>query len=84
MKTVFAQYEHSCIGFPGVVLKWHEENGKWGLGYIVVNKEIFTVNGRMYNWCWSQPHPEPFAQHEMELFDKWVRSIYSNNLSVQG
>lgn len=81
---VFAQYEHSCIGFPGVVLKWVEENGKWEQGYIVVNGIIFTVNGEISRWTWSQPYPKPFAQHEMELFDKWVRAIYSNNLSVQG
>lgn len=88
MKITFASYEHSCIGFPKVVLKWAEEDGKWSEGRIVVKGIIqSTVNhGAVVAkpWRWTEIWPKPFAESEMARFDDWVRETFKNDISVQG
>lgn len=79
MKTTFATYEHSTLGFSGVVLKWSETNGLWDKAARVVVNNVITQE-----WNWYNQHPEPFKTSEMERFDKWVRMVYSNNPAVQG
>ena len=73
-------YEHSCLGFPGVVIRWSEENGRIEDTARIVKNGIIQP-GR---WGWSQPYPEAFMAHEMELFDAMVRETYANNPDVQG
>lgn len=79
MKTILAIYEHSCIGFPEVKLKWVEERGKITESYITVKGEI-----QKGGWTWFNLYPIPFINFEMERFDKWVRETFANDASVQG
>lgn len=80
MSITFAAYKHSCIGFPGVVLKWTTENGiDWSPGYVTVRGII-----QEWVWTWRELHPSPFAQSEMDRFDEWVRQNYADDASVQG
>jgi len=79
MKLVFATYEHSRIGFPGVVLKWHVQNGEMSDAYIVEKGVILRSL-----WKWHNPHPLAFIQDECERFDAWVVSRYGNDSTVQG
>ena len=80
MTITFATYKHSTLGFPGVVLKWSEENGLWEKHpRIVINGTISS-----FNWSWYNQYPEPFAKYEMNRFDEWVRKLYGNDMTVQG
>jgi hypothetical protein len=79
MQTILAIYEHSCIGFPQVKLKWVEERGKITEAYITV-KGVIQGGG----WTWYNIHPIPFMNSELERFDKWVRNVFLNDTSVQG
>lgn len=80
MKLIFAQYEHSTIGFPGIVLKWHVEQGR------VATDAYVTVGGIVEKggWVWHNPNPAPFIDYELSRFDDWVRRNYAENKSVQG
>jgi hypothetical protein len=78
MKLVFGQYEHSTLGFPLVKLKWFVEDGKIINAYITIKGIIKTP------WTWSELHPLTWIDSELERFDKWVRAIYSNDITVQG
>lgn len=82
MKQTSASYEHSRIGYPGVKLKWFEEDGK------VISKYI-TVAGIIEPWSWSyesEKHKDFFPNLERELkrFDDYVLRVYENNLQLQG
>ncbi len=78
MRTVFACYEHSTIGFPKIKLKWYEDNGTVGRAYWVKHDIIQT------EWTWRNQYPTPFIQSELARFDEWVRNVYQNDISVQG
>ena len=78
MKLTFGTYEHSCLGFPGVVLKWTVIDGKMDCAYLVENKVI------KYDWTWRNPHPLPFIEDELKRFDDWTRTNYKDNPKVQG
>ena len=54
----FAFYEHSCIGFPGVVLKWFVENGIVTNAYVVVLGRIKQEwkDRQLDNWKRSFEH----------------------------
>jgi len=80
MNRTFATYEHSCLGFPGVVLKWTEENRLWEKTPRIVIKGVISN----IPWAWRNQYPEPYADYEMQLFDNWVRKLYGNDVTVQG
>jgi hypothetical protein len=77
MKCIFATYEHTCIGFGKVVLKWHVNDGKMGTAYVVVKG---IIEG---NWTWTNPYPLPFIDFELKKFDDYVRNRFTNDASVQ-
>jgi hypothetical protein len=78
MKRTLVFYEHTRVGFPRVKLKWWEDNGRWTKGYI-------TVAGVMScEWTWSQPNPEPHADHEMKIFDDFVLRVFGHRADLQG
>jgi hypothetical protein len=81
MKITFASYEHSCIGFPGVVLKWSVENGEASEGRIIINKIISKST-----WKWLSDSKGVMGNIESELnrFDAWVANRHSDNPTVQG
>ena len=79
MKLTLGMYEHSRIGFPGVVLKWCVENGKISPPYLVVKGIITNSYG-----CWNRQWPLSAMEAELAEFDKWVGQMYSNDASVQG
>jgi hypothetical protein len=79
MKQTFATYEHTTLGFPGVVLKWTLTNGAMDDG------AYLAVKGRITRpWTWRNQYPLPFITDECERFDAWVRTTYSNQPEVQG
>jgi hypothetical protein len=78
MKAIFTTYQHSTIGFPKVILKWHEENGK-ALGAYVTRDGIIIGP-----WAWHNDNPVPFYPAEIERFDHHVRAQYADDPSVQG
>ena len=80
MQITFASYKHTCLGFPGVVLKWTTEDGiHWSPAYV-------TVRGIIQEWVWTWKHlnPSVYPQDETDRFDDWVRSNYADDPSVQG
>lgn len=80
MKCTLASYEHSAIGFPGVLLKWHvTDEIHISEGYVTINGIIQTAP-----WTWENPSPLPFLDWELERFNGWVRETFANNASVQG
>lgn len=82
MKLTYATYEHHCIGFPGVVLKWHEEGLLTHAPYIVVKGTIFGKAWRFANH--DQPNHRLDREFECAKFDAWVREKYCDDVSVQG
>lgn len=81
MKRTSATYENSAIGFPGVVLKLYEENGKVISGYWVLKG---IVQGP---WHFSPSYRPGYAgdlNHEIQSFDAMVRSRFSEDITVQG
>jgi hypothetical protein len=80
MKISFAMYEHTCLGFPQVKLKWYVEHGQWSPPYITV-KGVIHPN---LVWSWHEQYPWNWAKEEMERFDIWVRDTYHNDITVQG
>lgn len=80
MKRTFAQYEHSTIGFPRVVLKWTEENGEWQPPYVTIHG---VIKPDLYGWeRYTRPQNNP--EHALARFDDWVRKRFSEDASVQG
>lgn len=79
MKIKFAKYEHSVIGFPGIVLKFSSD----GLHY---TDPYVTIKGIINNWNWSFNQEKVCGSIDRELkrFDKWVVDFYSEDISVQG
>jgi hypothetical protein len=80
MRINFALYEHTCLGFPHVKLKWVMENGRWSTPYVTV-KDIIRPD---LGWSWREQHPPAWASEEMKRFDDWVRDIFHNDITVQG
>lgn len=78
MKITFARYEHSRIGFPGVVLKWDYD------GVANINPYL-TVKGIIKPWSW-QYGVEKVYQMEAEInrFEKYVSTMWGDDISVQG
>lgn len=80
MKITFASCEHTCLGFPQVVLKWCQENGTVGAARVVV-KGLIQPAG----WTWHHgASVAAFLADECERFDAWVRATYADDASVQG
>lgn len=78
MKRIFAIYEHTRVGFPHVILKWHEMNGKQVSPYMV-------INGVIKPWSWELGLDETNCiERELRRFDEYVGQVYSNNIAVQG
>lgn len=81
MKRTQAQWEHSTIGFPKVKLKWHETDVRHVHAYVTVNG---FIRGD-WPWPWGADSiGQADLEGEMERFDRWVRSKYSETASVQG
>jgi len=82
MLVAFACYEHTCIGFPHIKLKWSEEGSpmRWNTPY-------YTIHGVIQSsWEFSSQSPNNALNREYEchLFDEWVRKTFSNDPTVQG
>ena len=80
MKLTFATYEHTCIGFPKVKMKFTFD----GLNYVW---PYLTVDGVMQHWGWEHSLVKvPTGQIERELkrFDDWVRKTYADKPEYQG
>jgi hypothetical protein len=79
MKCTYAKYEHSRIGFPGVVLKWSVHNET------KIESAYYTVNGIIHcEWNWQRYSPLPFIEDEIRVFDEWVLSVFEGRSDVQG
>ena len=82
MKILFAKYEHTKIGFPGVKLRWSSDDG---IGYYGV---YATVDGVIKPWNWSYGQPSRINKYqlykELARFDKIVGEQFSEIASVQG
>ena len=78
MTAKFILYEHTCIGFPHVKLKWTVDNGKWRPGYVTVKG---IIDG---DWSWEYDSEHPNAECEMKRFDDCVRGRFANDITVQG
>lgn len=83
MKQTLAFYEHSTIGFPGVVLKFSIQNS-----FKLNPDAYFIVKGIIGGeWTWATPLDSCFEhdlQKQLERFDSWVRLTYGNDATVQG
>lgn len=78
MKITFARYEHSRIGFPGVVLKWEYD------GVANVNPYL-TVKGIIKPWHWRYRAEKVYQmKEEISKFEKYVSDMWNNDISVQG
>lgn len=88
MKTVFASFEHSRVGFPKVKLKFSED-ANLGAGYI---DPYVTVNGIIQEWNWSPDGnvskkiilPCREIEQEIKKFESWVVLRFGDDISVQG
>lgn len=72
MKRTFASYEHTRVGFPHIVLKWSEINGKHVEPYL-------SVNGIMKGWSWEFGQNAIYShdiESELARFDKYVVDVY--------
>lgn len=78
MKTLFALYEHTRIGFPLVKLKWTVENGEITSAYVT---EKGVMSGE---WVWHNQYPIPFMRDELERFDEWAVGQFQHDAFVQG
>jgi len=79
MERTFATYEHSTIGFPKIILKWTEENGRFSRPYVVI-KDIIQQGF----WTWHNTNPEPFIDFELKRFDNYIFERYGEDATVQG
>lgn len=80
MKITFASYEHTCLGFPQVILKWCVDQGTVGDARVVV-KGLIQPGG----WTWHHgPSVAAFLEDECQRFDAHVRATYADDASVQG
>lgn len=81
VKPYQANYRHSRIGFPGVVLKWQETEG-------VVSDPYVTVSGIIRLWDWASEatrYGHRFdAAKEIARFEKWVMANFAEDPFVQG
>lgn len=75
MKRTFASYEHTRIGFPDIVLKWHEVNGAHVEPYL-------AVDGFIKKWSWEfgqkAIHSSNGIERELARFDKYVLDVYGD------
>jgi hypothetical protein len=82
MKQTLAFYEHSTIGFPGVVLKFSVQKE------FELKDGCYTVKGIIgRKWPWAAQFDSCFEyelQKQLERFDSWVRLNYANDITVQG
>lgn len=84
MKRTSATYTHSTIGFPAIVLKWHEENGVWLQPYVTIHG-IIQPQDSLHSWRWSQHRNAAlYADAELAAFDSFIRAEFANDPSVQG
>ncbi len=83
MEQTIAFYEHSALGFPGVVLKFSIQNS-----FTLNSDAYFIVKGIIVGqWTWGSPLDNSFQyalQKQLERFDSWVRMNYANDISIQG
>lgn len=81
MQISSATYEHTTIGFPGVVLKWHYDKATGHSAPYVV--ELHIIRG----WNFREhfrPHDAGDLRAELERFDSMVRQRYADRPEVQG
>lgn len=78
MKIKFAQYEHTCIGFPKIILKWSETDGKSHDPYITIKDIISDKNVQSSYEQLNTP------KYWMERFEEWVGRTFCDDASVQG
>ena len=84
MKRTSATYSHSTIGFPAIVLKWHEEDGVWLQPYVTI-KGVIQPPGSMFTWHWkTHSNAALYAESEMAAFDSFIRHHFADDSSVQG
>jgi len=83
MRQTLAFYEHSTIGFPGVVLKFSIQDE-----FKLNTDAYFSVHGIIKGeWTWANSLDSCFeydVQKQLERFDSWVRLNYANDVTVQG
>lgn len=83
MKRTSASYTHSTIGFPSIVLKWHEENGVWLQPYVTLHGTIQSPDSFLH-WQWKTTNAAIYANEEIACFDSFIRGNFSEDASVQG
>ena len=85
LRPDFAKYSYTAIGFPKVVLKWHEEGLKIHELYIVIDGVIGGGKRGSYVWRWQRNHGDSVNfRNEFSRFDEWVRQRFADDPSVQG
>lgn len=87
MKLASATYEHTRIGFPKVILKWHEEDGKFQAAYITAKGIILRdVNANVFFSYPGTIDCKTLVSREeaCQRFDEWVAGSYHHDASVQG
>lgn len=78
MKITSAHYEHTALGFPKIVLKWHFQEGAHQEPYLV-------ICGVICPYTWSVNQPKVYTMDaELARFDDWVRRRYGDDPTVQG
>lgn len=82
MTRTSATYTHSTIGFPAIVLKWHEENGVWLQPYVTLHGVIQPPDSLLH-WQWKTTNAAIYADKEMDYFDFFIRDNFSEDASVQ-
>lgn len=82
MKRVYAKYTHSTIGFPGIVLNWHEEDGVMEMEGYVTKQGII----QQQKWKFRKENTSLSIRIQQELirFDEWVREHFADDPTVQG
>lgn len=78
MRITYAKYEHTKIGYPGVVLKW-SFNG------LVHHDPYITIKGIMKGWGWEYQRKETSnIKAETDRFEAYVSQAFGDDASVQG
>lgn len=81
MRITFVCYEHSCVGFPHIKLKWAEEGTGWLPPYITKHG-VITSSG--WRFTETQQKHALNREHECARFDDWVRKTFADDPTVQG
>jgi len=80
MKLTSATYQHTVIGWPKAILKWHYNGTSHTDPYL-------TIDGVIKPWAWSYREKavgDYQIKREMARFDDYVLAVYGNNADLQG